>query len=434
MSLSNALFASVTGLDTSSTAISIIGDNIANSNTPGFKGRRAIFADALGQSLNLAGGFSQTGAGAKVSSVTQIFSQGTFETTGRTTDLAIEGNGFFVVESATGRSYTRVGNFNFDDRGFLTTPLLERVQGFGIDSTTLQPTGGLGDIALATSNLDPRATTGMELSLNLNSNALVEEPLVGPFDPSDPASSSHFQAVVTVFDSLGNSHPATLYFTQTGPGGWDWNLTVPPADTTTAPATAGDPVVVQGSGTLTFDTAGILQGVTGSPVTFEFSGGATPSQSVELDFGGLGGIGNGEFTTQYADRTSTINGARQDGFASGSLQNVAVGLDGLLVGQFSNGESRPLAQLALAIFPNTEGLTATGSNNFIESRQSGQPLIGSALTGRFGTIRSETLEQSNVDLSAQFIRLIINQRAFQANSRTVSVANELLANVVQLGQ
>ncbi|NNL85023.1 MAG: flagellar hook protein FlgE [Myxococcales bacterium] len=434
MGLSNALFASVTGLDTSSTAISVIGDNIANSNTPGFKERRAVFADALGQSLNLIGGFSQTGAGAKVASITQVFSQGTFETTGRSTDLAIEGNGFFVLDGPTGRAFTRVGAFNFNDEGLLMTPLQERVQGFGIDSTTLQPTGGLGDIQLVTSQLDPQDTSRMELSLNLNSNSLTEEPLVGPFDPSDPSQSSHFQSVVTVFDSLGNGHPATIYFTQTGPGAWDWNMALPPADTSTPPATAGDPVVVQGSGTLGFDSDGVLQAVTGTPVTFEFSGGATSSQAVDLDFGGLAGVGSGDFTTQYADRSSTINAARQDGFASGSLQSLSIGIDGLVVGRFSNGESRPLAQLALAIFPNTEGLAATGNNNFIESRQSGQPLVGAAQSGRFGAIRSESLEQSNVDLSAQFIRLIINQRAFQANSRTVSVANELLANVVQLGQ
>jgi flagellar hook protein FlgE len=425
MSLSNALFSSVTGLDTSSTAISVIGDNIANVGTPGFKERRAEFADVLGQSISTTGGFSRTGAGAKVSRVSQIFSQGSFDTTDRPTDLAIEGRGFFILQGNQGRVYTRAGIFTFDNQGILIDAAGLRVQGFGIDPTTLAPTGQLGNIVLTTTLAPPQLSSRIDLSVNLDANANPSGPFL-PFDPANPNQTSNFQTVVTLFDSLGNAQPSTVYFTQTGANAWTWNATL-------APAAPGGPVQVQGGGTLAFDTSGNLTGVTGSPVTYNFGGGSAPNQVIDVNFGPVAGVGTGDPTTQFA-QASTVNSATQDGFAAGSLLGISVDRDGFLNATFSNGETRPLAQVALATFPNVEGLAAIGNNNFQETRESGQPLVGGPQTGQFGAIRSSTIEQSNVDLAAQFIRLILNQRAFQANTRTVSVTNELLANLVQLGQ
>jgi flagellar hook protein FlgE len=432
MSLSNALFSSVTGLDTASTAIGVIGDNISNVSTPGFKERRAEFADILGQSIATAGGFSQTGAGSTVSRISQIFSQGNFESTERPTDLAIEGRGFFILEGPVGRNYSRAGIFTFDNEGLLIDATGLRLQGFGIDPTTLQPIGQLTDVVLNTTLAPPRASTQMDLSVNLDKDANPTGPFL-PFDPSNPNTTSDFQTVVTLFDSLGGSHPSSIYFTQTGVNAWSWTATLPPADTTIAPAAVGDTVVVQGGGTMTFDTSGNLTGLTGVPVTFEFSGGAAASQVVDLNFGPVAGVGTGDPTTQFAE-DSTVNSATQDGYAPGTLQGISVDRDGFINASFSNGETRPIAQVALATFPNVEGLGAIGNNHFQETRESGQPLVGGPRTGQFGSVRSNSIEQSNVDLAAQFIRLIMNQRAFQANTRTVSTTNELLANLVQLGQ
>jgi flagellar hook protein FlgE len=424
------MFASVSGLDTASTAISVIGDNIANVSTPGFKERRAEFADVLGQSISTAGGLAQTGSGSQVANVSQVFTQGSFETTGRETDLAIEGSGFFILEGNTGRSFSRAGLFNFDNSGILVDSSARRVQGFGIDPLTQLPTGALGDIAVNTSLAAPQPTSQIDLSLNLDANA----PLVGPFDPSVPFATSNFQTAVTLFDSLGTGHPSTLYFTRNGAGTWDWNAALPVADTTLPPASPGDSMVVQGSGTLSFDASGVLTGTSGSPTTFEFSGGSAPGQSIAIDFGATGPLASGNTSTQFSNGQSTVNAQSQDGFGAGTLIALSIDSDGLFNASFSNGVTRPIAQIALATFPALEELTATGNNAFIETRASGQPLIGAPRTGQFGAVRSNSIEQSNVDLAAQFIRLILNQRAFQANTRTVSTTNELLANLVQLGQ
>lgn len=430
MSLSNAMFSSVSGLSTASSAISVIGDNIANVSTPGFKERRAEFADVLGQSIATSGGISQMGSGSTLLNVGQVFTQGTFEGTSRETDLAIEGSGFFIMESQTGTRYSRAGLFGFDQNGLLTDAIGQRVQGYGIDPVALTSNGTLGDIQLSTSVAAPQASTVMNVSVNLDA-----ETLAGPaFSPTDPGGTSDFQTVLTLFDSLGGAHPSTIYFTNTAPNTWAWNAALATADTTTPPATAGDPVVVQGSGTLTFDVDGILTGVTGAPVTYAFAGGGAASQVVDLDFGPLGANQPGDLTSQFAGEQSAVNSQSQDGFGAGTLQTLSIDRDGYFTASFSNGVTRPIAQLALATFANVEGLASVGNNAFVEARDSGQPLVGQPESGQFGSVRSSSVEQSNVDLADQFIRLILNQRAFQANTRTVSTTNELLANLVQLGQ
>ncbi|HVP29134.1 MAG TPA: flagellar hook protein FlgE [Myxococcota bacterium] len=430
MPLSSALFASVSGLDAMGTAISVVGDNIANVNTTGFKARRPEFADVLGQSIASVQGFSQIGAGTKISGVTPNFTQGTFETTNRPTDLAIEGRGFFILDSPQGRFYSRAGLFNFDRDGYLTNPEGQRVQGYTIDPLTQISTGTLADINVGNPLAPPSTTTTMDLSVNLDSNAPV---IAGGFDTADPNNTSNFRSVVTIYDSLGNGHPATIFFTKTGTNAWAWNATLPVADTTTAPANATDTLVVQGSGTLTFDAQGALQAMTGSPVNYQVTGGAAANQAVVTNFGPVAGVGTGDPTTQFGT-SSTTNSFSQDGYAAGSLQSIVIGRDGFITGQFTNGESLNLAQVALANFPNVQGLVAVGGNNLIASRFSGQPLVGEPQSGSFGAIRSSNLEQSNVDLASEFVRLIINQRAFQANTRTISTTNELLGNLIQLGQ
>jgi flagellar hook protein FlgE len=436
MPLSGALFSSVSGLDSTSTAISVIGDNIANVNTTGFKARRTEFADVLGQSISTAGGFSQIGAGAKVSDIRSLFTQGTFETTSRPTDVAIEGRGFFIADGPQGRVYTRAGIFNFDDNGFLVNPEGRFVQGYGIDPVTGLSNGLLGDIQIATALAPPRTTSTIDLSVNLFANDPIQ---AGGFDPADPATASH-AVPIDVYDSLGNRHSMSVFFTKTGSNTWEWNAALAPADTTTAPANPTDPWVVQGAGTLTFDTSGTLTGSTGTSFAANFSGGAAAGQAFTLGFTNAGvpttqfGGSSGTGASTSSASASQTNSFSQDGFAAGTLQSINIDQQGYLAGSFSNGETIPLAQLALANFPNLEGLQGIGNTNLIETRESGQPLIGQPQAGGLGSIRASSLEQSNVDLATEFVRLIINQRAFQANTRTISTTNELLGDLVQLGR
>ena len=407
MSLSGAMFTGVSGLGAISTAIQVIGDNIANQNTPGFKSSRVGFADVLGRTITSSGGFSQVGAGTTVSRIQPLFTQGTFENTTKNTDLAIEGAGLFVLDGNQGTQYTRVGVFNFDNQGLLVNPDGQRVQGFGIDPQTGLPTGQIGDITINNSLAPPVPTSAVATNVNLNASAT---PIPGGFDPADPVNTSHFTHLATLYDSLGNARPVTLFFTKTAAGTWEWNAALPPGQTTTPPASPTDPFVVQGSGTLSFDTSGTLTAATGTNVTFQFAGGAAPGQAVTFDFGPLGAQTGS--TTQFANAQSVVNSFTQDGAASGTLVNLDIDGAGFVTGLFSNGSIVPLAQLVLAQFPNLEDLQAVGNNNYVETRGSGQPLIGAPQSGQFGSVRSSSIEQSNVDLAGEFVRLIILQRSF----------------------
>ena len=437
MSLTNALFSSVSGLETASTQISVIGDNIANANTPGFKEKRAEFSAVLGQSITAGAGFAQIGAGTVVNDVSTIFSQGVFEQTQRSTDLGIEGRGFFVLEGGFGRSYTRAGIFGFDANGFLIDPNENRIQGFGIDPATGQSNSVLGDIQINLPLSPPQATTSIQLGMNLDATATA---IPGGFDPANPEATSSAREVVTIFDSLGTARQATIFFTKRSASNWDYNVALSDSDSGTP---TGDPFVLQtssGAGTLTFDATGALISIDGGntdpTITFdlETSNGALGSQTLTFSMGPTpGGATTGPVSTQFNQSTVT-NFVNQDGFSPGTLSALEINTNGLLNGVFSNGVTTSLAQVALANFGNVEGLTEIGGSRLIESVESGAPVIAGANSGNLGSIRSSALEKSNVDLAAQFVNLIVAQRAFQANTRTVSVANELLANLVALGQ
>ena len=432
MSLTNALFASVSGLDTASTAISVIGDNIANANTPGFKEKRAEFSAVLGQSITAGSGFAQIGAGARTNNVGTIFSQGTFEGTARGTDLGIEGRGFFVLDGNAGRSYTRAGLFGFDANGTLVDALGNRVQGYGVDPTTGVANNSLGDIVLTAGLSPPRATTQLNLAMNLDANS----PVPPAFDPADTQNTSNAREVITIFDSLGSPRQATVFFRKASANNWEYHVTLSDQD---SGAPTGDPFVVQASGTLQFDAAGNLTGINGGTtdptVTLNLNNanGAQANQNLTFSMGNLGALSTGPISTQFQTATVT-NAVSQDGFAPGALTALEFSEDGFMTAVFSNGVTSSLAQIALANFGNVEGLTNIGSSQVIQSVESGPPVIAAANSGSLGSIRSNALENSNVDLAQQFVKLIVSQRAFQANTRTVSVANELLANLVSLGQ
>lgn len=441
MSLFSSLYTGVSGLRAYGDSMQVIGNNIANVSTVGFKGSRAEFGDLLTQSIAGTSGNNGLGLGVRLSGISRSFSQGALNTTDRLTDLGIDGRGFFVLRGSEGQQfYTRNGQFKIDADGYLVSSQELRVQGnlFDVTGASL----GQGDLRLTQVNSAPRATTdgtagtGVVVTANLDSR----EPVIAAgFDGTSTATAnatSNFSTTLSVYDSLGNSHAVTVYFTKTQDATatqnaiWSWNATVDGSEVTGG--TAGT-LTAGGSGTVEFDTQGRLTTqTTTAGGGFNFTG-ATAGQVVGFNFGdaiSAGGTGlNG--TTQYAS-TSAVVSQSQDGFGAGSLSSIAIGNNGTVTGFFTNGESIPIAQIILADFANPEGLISSGNSLFQQTPDSGVAVIGNPKEGGLGGVNSFTLETSNVDLAEEFVTLVTHQRAFQANSRIITTVDQLLNDVVNL--
>lgn len=423
MGLFSALFAGVNGINANGNVISVIGDNIANVNTVGFKGSRAEFEDVL------AGAESNIGLGSRLANVSAQFTQGGFESSGSVTDLAIDGNGFFVVEDADGSQFfTRAGQFIVDKDGFLVNSNEQKVQGFTVDSSG-SITANIGDVVISQAPIQPNATDTIDFQLNLDSNSTAP----AAFDEADPSGTSNFSAGVTVYDSLGNSHLVTVYFRKDSSNEWEWFALVDGGELTDASSVSGTPEI-EASGTLSFDTQGRLTCSATSASDFDFTG-AVQSQAIAFDFGtGTSDSGTGlEGATQFGSDSAIINLA-QDGFASGSIKNLEITSSGVIVGNYTNGQNQNVGQLILASFNNQTALGRVGNNNFKQTLASGDPIINAPGSAGKGTVVSQTLEQSNVDLANELIKLVIIQRGFQANSRTIGSVNDMLAQLVTIGQ
>ena len=576
MGILSSLFAGVSGLNANGTALSVIGNNIANLSTVGFKGSKATFADLISSSISGGSGAIQTGIGVALTSVQGNFSQGSLTTSSNVLDLAIDGNGFFIVKDAQGGTfYSRAGQFRLDKDNNVVDPTGFKVQGFLAD-TSGTITGTIGDISLPSTTASPRATTTALVAANLNSATVptgvhgnvvasaasvtttaagnnsftinlngdgartitVANGLTGsalataiqnavralvPNDPfkgaayagftasvnasntftftsgttgttnnsttgtgtvavaanggdtlaanlnmlapisttgtdfllSDPSATSNFSTSMTVFDSLGNSHLLTTYFTKIGANSWNYNTVAAASDVVTANYHSSNidtslGIVRVGSGTLTFGTDGTLDrestvirydtataagtsGTAPGELQLDFVG-ATQDQPIAMNFGSSvttdGGSGL-DGTTQFGS-TSALVQQTQDGFAAGSLQAFSVDANGTINGRFSNGQVRALAQVVLARFPDPIGLTRTGKNTFAQSGDSGQPVTGTPDSAGLGQVKSNSLELSNVDLGESFIDMIAAQRGFQANSRVITTSDEILQELVNL--
>jgi flagellar hook protein FlgE len=433
MAILTSLFSGVSGLNAFGTGLSVVSNNIANLNTVGFKDSQASFANIIGQSLGGAAAGSQIGRGVYVNDIRTQFLQGSFETTGNALDMAVDGTGFFVVRNAAGGEYySRAGLFHIDQNGLVKNPDGLTLQGIQANAAgTL--TGQVGDISLASTVSPPLATTQVDLVANLDSRVAI--PPV--FSVADPAATSNFSTSLTVYDSLGNGHLVTAYFRKSAEAAtgntWEYFVVVDQSDSTSGTTE------VQAQGTLTFTTDGALD--TESAVTyplagggFDFTGGATQGQVIGLDFGtsvttnagtGLDGV------TQFGS-TSALLQQTQDGYGSGSLQNVSINADGVITGLFTNGRNRTLGQVVLSRFNNPQGLTPFGANLFGSSADSGQPIIGVANSAGMGKILSDSIELSNVDLAHEFVKMIEYQRGFQANSRVITTTDEILQELVNL--
>jgi flagellar hook protein FlgE len=410
MTIGNSLWIGVSGLMAHGEAISTVGDNIANVSTVGFKRSRAMFNDLLGGELNN----SRLGGGVYLGGNQSIWQQGTLSQTGNPLDVGISGNGMFVVNGnhagRDGQFFTRDGRFKLDESGTLVTQNGMRVQGYGITNGARGTS--VGDLALGGRQSPPVASTSVEMTLNLDSNSPMQT-----YDPANPNGTSSYSTSVTVYDSLGAPHQATVHFTKTPANDWEWHATVDGAE---VGGTAGTPVEIA-NGTMAFDANGNMttQQTLASSASFT---NAAANQSIAFDFTG---------TTQNSG-ASVISASNVDGHSAGSLLDVRINPDGTVEGIYDNGDTIAIAQLALADFANNEGLNRQGDGLYAATRESGQALIDVAGSGGRGSLMSGALEQSNVDLSSELVQLIAYQRAFQANSKTVTTADEMMLEVTNL--
>jgi flagellar hook protein FlgE len=432
MSILRTLNIGASGLRSNSEALGVTGDNIANVNTVGFKRSRAVFQDVLGRSIaTTLEPVKTAGAGSRMAHVEQMWSQGSLVSTESPTDLAIQGDGFFVVAGNLGgaesRFYTRAGQFHLDSEGRIVNSDDFRLQGYTADGQGVMG-ATVGDLVVSQGTIPARMTSEVRLAANLDSNSQV--PALVPFDINNPNGSSNFSNQATVYDSLGNAHELTLYYNKTASNSWEWHAVI--AGEQVSNGQAGLPFE-GASGTLTFDTSGRLDTETVSTSSWDFVD-AAPAQQIEFDFGTSlttdGGDGL-DGTTQFAAPSATT-ALQQDGYASGSVAGISIEKDGTVIGVFSNGQQRSIGQVVTADFANVTGLERTGQGMWIETLASGQALIGGADAGGRGSIVAGTLEQANVDLGTEFVNMIAYQRGFQANSRVITTADEMYGELVNL--
>lgn len=423
MSLSS-LYTGISGLDAYSQAMSVIGNNIANVNTVGFKASRISFEDILSQSLVGATGQFQIGRGVQVGSVQRLFSQSTFQTTSSATDLAIDGDGFFIVSRDGTTLYTRAGQFYLDEQGILVNHRGYALQGWMLDDQG-SITSTLQDINLSNISSAPRATSRVVINVNLDVNEAI---LANPFDVTDPVNTSSYMTPITVYDATGNGHLVNVYFRKQDNDTWEWHALLDGAEL--EGGTPGNQEVAAGS--LDF-TDGKLQTETFStPFSVQFFG-TSGAQSIDFDFGNSideGGTGL-DGSTEFAGG-STTKFLSQDGYTQGNLISIQIDNEGVVSGVFSNGQSRQVYQVALARFTSPWGLTSIGGNLFAETTHSGPPIVGEAGSSGLGQINSNSLELSNVDLATEFVEMIKTQQAFQANSRIITTTDQMLQEIVNL--
>lgn len=406
----------LSGLNAASTDLNVTANNIANVATPGFKLSRAEFADVFAVStFGLAR--NAVGSGVRTASVAQQFTQGNVEFTDNSLDLAISGGGFFRLSDRGTAVFSRAGNFSSDSNGFVVNPAGHRLQVFppiAGDNDTFD-TGRLVDLQLSTSESPPNATTSVTVGTNLPAGATP--PTVTPFDPLNALSYNHTTSL-TVYDSLGVAHIATLYYVKTANDNeWSVNTYIDgPANP------VGGPQLVQ------YNDSGALDATANTPPNGLIALPAYPTTNgsaditIELDV---------SESTQFGEAFA-VNALRQDGFTTGRLTSIEVSPTGVVFARFTNGQANSLGQVALASFPNAQGLQEFGNNVWGETFESGQPLLGTAGSASLGLVQAGALEASNVDLTAQLVNMITAQRNFQANAQTISTFDQVTQTIINI--
>lgn len=399
----------LTGLRAQSAALNTIGNNLANLNTTAFKTQTTQFADLFYQQMGSTGSGDalQRGLGVRVAGTQSDFGQGSLQTTGNATDLAIQGNGFFVINAGGTQQLTRAGNFQLSSTGLLETMDGYSVQGYPAVNGQASANGALGAITLPIGGTQvAKATTGFGMGMNLDANAAV---------------GTSFPSTVSMYDSLGNSHTATVTYTKTAQNEWSYSVALPSGDATGSANTTG---------TLTFDASGKLVSPSSNVAGVSFTGMTDGAADMSLNFNLYDASGNA--TVSQTVGASAVASTTQDGYASGTYKGCAIADDGTVTAQFTNGQTEAVGTLALANVANVQGLTRAGNNAYLATFASGAATIGAAGTGGRGDLQDDALEGSNVDISTEFSNLIVAQRAFEANSKTVTTYDTVTQETINL--
>jgi len=403
----------LSGLNAESEALSVISNNLANLNTVAFKSQRPDFQDLFYQQIGSSGDGDpvQVGVGATVGSISSNFTQGSIESTGVPTDVAIQGNGLFVENNNGLVEYTRAGDFSVGADGQLMTSDGGQVMGYAAVDGVVSPSQTLGPLTIAAGQISPpNPTTNVQIAMNLDSAAGV---------------GATFSTPVTVIDAQGNSHVLTYNFTNTAANTWTYQITIPAADV----GATGNPVSIA-NGTLTFDGSGVLATPTTNVTGIDITGFADGASDLTFNWD-LYDSSNNPLVTQVAT-PSAASSTQQDGYSSGTLTSFNIQADGTIQGIFSNGQTLALGQIALASFPNVQGLVRNGSNNYLASLASGAANVGAPGTGGRGNISGGSLEQSNVDIATEFANLILAERGYQANAKTVTTFDEVTQTAINM--
>ncbi|MEA9392604.1 flagellar hook protein FlgE [Acerihabitans sp. TG2] len=394
----------VTGMNAASTNLDVIGNNIANSETTGFKAGSVSFADVFAS--------SQVGLGVKVAAVTQDFSDGTVSSTGNSLNVAISNSGFFRLTDDSGAvHYSRDGNFTKDANNQLVNNSGLHVTGYaatGAPPTIQQGTQPV-DLTIPTAGLTAKATTSGTMVVKLTSGAAVLDDT--KFSTADSSTYS-FSQPMTSYDSQGNPHNVSLYFVKTADNTWK----VHGLDSSSSTA------AVQDLGTMSFDASGQLTSAATVSINMDSINGSSGS-AFTLDFTG---------TQQQYATTSSVSSQNVNGYSAGDLTKYAINNDGTITGTYSNGQTQLLGQVVLANFANPEGLKSDGNNTWSATATSGQAIVGTAGSGNFGTLTASALESSNVDLSKELVNLIVAQRDYQSNAQTIKAQNAIMQTLVSL--
>ncbi|MGS0940435.1 flagellar hook protein FlgE [Pseudomonas luteola] len=428
----------LSGLNAASKHLNVTGNNIANVGSTGFKASRAEFADIYATSM-FGVGNNTTGSGVQTAAVSQQFTQGTINNTGNSLDMAINGNGFFVLSDNGSTIYSRNGTFKTDKSGNVVDNAGNKLQGYGADTDGNIKTGIVTNLVVETQNQLPKATTKVEQTLTLNSTATI--PSATTFDP-DNSQSYNWSTSASLYDTQGNEHTMTQYFVKNDTNSWSMYVTIdgrnPSDPTSTTPASA----------TMSFTPSGTLASLTSDNFSVDENNVMTMSNWVPatitnsttnpVTWGANGAQASGTgIAMDITDITQTnssfaVTAVNQDGYTTGQLSGLSVGDDGTLFAAYSNGQNKAIGQVILATFANMQGLTPIGNTDWIQSPASGEPVIGTPGSGTLGVLASGALEESNVDLTAQLVDLIVAQRNYQANAKTIETENTVSQTIIQM--
>ncbi|HEX3437224.1 MAG TPA: flagellar hook protein FlgE [Pseudacidobacterium sp.] len=412
-----SFFIPISGLEADNTALNTIANNLSNMNTVAYKSQDAQFSDLFYQQVGETGSGDpeQVGAGTQVGAISTDFASGTANPeTGIPQDVALDGDGFFVVQNGGTQEYTRAGDFALSSNGYLQTQSGQQVMGYPASNGVVNTNAALTAIQIPVGQVEqPQATTTMSLTANLDASA---------------ATGTSVQGTITLYDSLGVSHVATVDFQKTGTNTWSYSIALPTGDATGAP--------VNNTGTLTFDSNGNLVSPAANISGIQFPGMADGASDMNFTWDLYGSNGSGQIdqvaATSSSTSSSSISSSSQNGYAAGQYTGFSVDSSGVISASFSNNQSQVIGQLAVASITNEQGLTKLGDGNYQTTLASGQATVGVAGSGGRGTIEDNALEGSNVDISTQFSDLIVAQRAFEANAKSVTTFDTVTQDTINM--